>query len=278
MDFEVEPLTTVIGAEIKGLDLSRPLDDETLKALHAAWLRHLVLLFRDQELSEAEQIRFAGYFGTATETRKNDNKTRRPDADPRIMLVSNIRENGELIGSLPGGELQFHSDSAFVDHPLKATVLYGERPTREGGHTLFSNMYAVHDALPSDLRDRLAECRAVNVFDFVVQVKTGRLDRADAVDATHPVIRTHPETGKKALYVNRLMTEDILDMPREESDAILARLLDMVEQPEFIYEHVWRKGDLLIWDNRCTQHARTDYPPAEQRLLRRVGIEGDRPF
>lgn len=278
MTYQIEPLTPVIGAEVTGLDLRSPLDDETIAALRADWLRHLVLVFRDQDLTEAQQVRFAGYFGAAHEVRQDDNRARRPDADPRVMLISNIRENGELIGTLPGGELQFHSDSAFLECPLMATVLYGVTITERGGSTKFANMYAVLDALAPELRERLEGLGAINVFDFITQVKTARLDRETAVNAVHPVIRTHPETARKALYVNRLMTEDILELPRDESDTILAGLFDLLERPEFGYEHIWRPGDLLIWDNRCAQHARTDYPAEEARLLRRVGIEGDRPY
>ena len=273
---EITPLTESIGAEVRGLDLRRKLDGDTVAELRAAWLDHLVLLFRDQELTE--QVVVAGYFGVPTEVQQAQNLERRPDADARVMLVSNIRENGELIGTLPGGELQFHSDSAFLERPLMATVLFGERITSEGGHTKFVNMYAVLDALPPEMRERIEGRQGINVFDFVTQVKTERLDRATAVFADHPIIRTHPETGRQALYVNRLMTEDISGLSEAESDEVLSELFDRVETSPCVYEHVWRPGDLLIWDNRCTQHARTDYPAEEPRLLRRVGIEGDRPY
>ena len=128
------------------------------------------------------------------------------------------------------------------------------------------------------LRAQLEGRRAVNVYDYLTQVKTGRLDRTEAVHAAHPAIRTHPETGVKALYVNRLMTEEIEGMAADESDALLGELFDLVERSDFVYRHVWQPGDLLMWDNRCTQHARTDFPTAETRLLRRVGIAGDRPY
>ncbi len=276
--FDIVKLTERLGAEIKGLDLREPLDHETVAALHTAWLDRHVLLFRDQDLSEAQQIRFAGYFGQPTETQLSKNKERRPDADPRLMLVSNIRENGELIGTLPGGELQFHSDSAFVERPLLATVLYGEIITSTGGHTKFVNMHEVLDDLPGDLRSAIEGRRALNAFDFLTQVKTAKLGRGAPAAFDHPAIRTHPETGRKALYVNRLMTEEIEGIPEAEGDAILARLFDATERSPATYEHAWRKGDLLIWDNRSVQHARTDYPADEPRLLRRVGIEGDVPY
>ncbi|NQV57830.1 MAG: TauD/TfdA family dioxygenase, partial [Rhodospirillales bacterium] len=253
MTVNVTPLTPIIAAEITGLDLAKPLDGETVAQLRQAWLEHLVLVFRGQSLTEPEQIRFATYFGEPTEINQKDNLDRRPDADPRIMLVSNIRENGELIGSLPGGELQFHSDSAFVERPLMATVLYGEILPSRGGNTVFSNMYAVLDALEPEIRDRLEGRQANNVFDFVTQVKTGKLDPETSVHACHPAIRTHPETGRRALYVNRLMTEEISGLPTGENDALLTQLFDMIEREEFLYSHVWQLGDLIMWDNRCTQ-------------------------
>ena len=278
MTMKITPLTPIIAAEVSGLDLAEPLDGETASALRQALLDHLVLIFRGQDLSEPEQVRFAEYFGTPMEIRQNDNLKRRPDADPRVMLVSNIVENGQQIGALPGGELQFHSDSAFDEHPLMATVLYSETQPSQGGKTKFANMYAVLDALEPDVRRRLEGRGGVNVFDFVTQVKSAKLDRANCVHFTHPAIRTHPDTGRRALYVNRLMTEELTDMPAEESDALLADLFDMVERDEFHYTHTWLPGDLLIWDNRGAQHARTEYPLDQPRLFRRVGIQGDKPF
>ncbi len=272
------PLTEWVGAEIKGLDLREVLNEGTIAALRDVWLRHHVLLFRDQDLSEAQQIRFAGYFGRAMEANQSVNKERRPDADPRLMLVSNIRENGKLIGTLPDGELNFHSDSAFLERPLMATLLYSVLVTSRGGNTRFVNMHAVLDSLPGDLRAAIEGRRALNVFDFLTQVKTGKLDRETAVHFAHPAIRTHPETGRETLYVNRLMTEEIEGIPEAEGDALLTKLFQATELSPFVYEHAWRPGDLIIWDNRSVQHARTHYPPDEPRLMRRVGIEGDTPY
>ena len=265
MPFDTVELTEWVGAEIIGLDLRQALDEDTVAQLREAWLRHHVLLFRGQELGEAEQVRFAGYFGRAMETQQNVNKKRRPDADPRVMLVSNIRENGTLIGTLPDGELHYHSDSAFMERPLMATVLYSMILTSTGGHTRFVNMHGVLDSLPGDVRAAIEGRRALNVFDFFTQVKTAKLDRATAVHFAHPAIRTHPETGRAALYVNRLMTEEIDGIAEADGDALLANLFEATERSPFVYEHIWRKGDLIIWDNRSVQHSRTDYPPDEPR-------------
>ena len=277
MTFETVQLSPALGAEIRGIDLRRPLDAETVAALRAAWLDHLVLVFRGQDLDEDDQARFAGAFGTPSATQRPDKRSEKHNPDPRILLITNIRENGKPIGFLPDGELQFHSDSAFLEQPLMATVLYAVAIPSHGGNTLFANAYMAFEALPPVLKRRLEDRKGHNVYDYTTQVKTGKLDRTGLPHAVHPVIRTHPETGGKVLYVNRLMTEEIDGMAPEESAEILAALFATIERPEFVYEHVWRRGDLIIWDNRCVQHARRDFPADQTRLMRRIGIAGDTP-
>ena len=278
MEFETIRLSPALGAEIRGLDLSCPLDGETIAALRSAWLENFVLVFRGQMLDGEAQARFANYFGPVSESPQAPDRLRRKhNPDRRILLVTNIREDGEPIGALPDGELQFHSDSAFLERPLMATVLYALEIPDRGGETLFANVCMAYEALDANLKERLEGRRAFNIYDYSVQVKSGTLDRAGLPQAVHPVVRTHPETGARAVYANRLMTEEILDMPQADSAALLERLFDSVERPEFVYEHVWRKGDLVIWDNRCAQHARRDFPGDQTRLMRRIGIAGDVP-
>ncbi len=273
--FEVVPLSPAIGAEIRGLDLAEPLDAATVADLRKAWLEHLVLVFRDQKIAEDEQVRFASCFGEPVGARS---AMRKDGGDPRVMLISNIREDGVPIGLLPDGELMFHSDSVFLEKPLMGATLYGVAVTREGGQTIFANMYEAYETLPADTKARLGDLKAINVFDYATQVRDAKYDLADVPHAIHPAVRTHPETGRKALYVNRLMSQELEGLPADESAALLAELYDHAEQAAFCYEHVWEKGDLVMWDNRCTMHARTDFPAHETRLLRRVGLEGDRPF
>ena len=277
MNFESVPLSPALGAEIRGLDLSRPLDAPTVAALRAAWLEHLVLVFRGQALDVEAQARFARYFGDTSETQSPDERSMKHNPDRRVLLITNIRENGRPVGFLPDGELQFHSDSAFLDRPLMATVLYAVEIPDRGGETLFANAYRAYDSLDPETRERLAGLSAFHVYDYATQVKSGTLDRAGLPQAVHPAIRTHPETGRKAVYVNRLMTEEILDLPPAESAALLETLFAAIERPEGVYEHVWQKGDLIVWDNRCAQHARRDFPPDQTRLMRRIGIAGDVP-
>jgi len=276
--FDVKTVFPAIGAEITGLDLSVPLDTATVEALREVWLKHLVLLFREQTLTEHQPVRFARYFGEPTQPGSAKRFVNQPDYDPAVMFIGNIREDGKIIGSLPNGELQFHSDSAFLNTPLMATLLYSVDIPSRGGNTRFANNHAAYDALPEALKTRLEDLTAINTYDYATQVRTGRYDRSKVPHAAHPVIRTHPETGRKAIYVNRLMTEEIVNLPAAESDAILHQLFELIERSEFYYEHVWQESDLLIWDNRCAQHARTDFSPEEGRLVKRVGLIGDKPF
>ena len=270
--FEVRRLSPHIGGEVIGIDLSAPLSPATAAAIRKAWLEHHVLLFRGQRLSEDDQVRFARIFGEPIGSRSMKQK------NPNVMLISNVRENGELIGVLPDGELQFHADSIYLERPLMGAILYAVELPSTGGNTKFSSTIAAYDALSREEKRRLSGLTALNAFDYATQVRTGRFDPTKAPHFKHPVIRTHPETSRKAIFVNRLMTQHIVGLPAKESDAILARLWELCERPDFTYEHVWRIGDVILWDNRCTQHARTDFPPSERRLLRRVGIEGDKPY
>lgn len=265
----VRPLTPVIGAEIQGLDLRLPLDTDTVAALQTAWHDHAVLLLRDQQLGEADQIRFGECFGELGRVFSH-----REGRHPAILLVSNIRENGKLIGALPDGEMQFHSDQCYVEHPPAGTMLYGIEIPSQGGDTMFASMYAAYDTLSDAMKATLEGLRGINYYDPTTDyvVRKGP-PSAKALTWTHPVIRVHPATGRKALYVNRLMTYAIEGMPEAESEKLLNALFDHQEQRQFFYQHVWRPGDVILWDNRCTLHARTDFSAAERRLLRRITVQ-----
>ncbi len=278
VSLDIRPLSPALGAEVRGLDLSQPLSDQVFEKLYSAWLDHLVLVFPGQRLTERQQVRFAERFGEPVGSRSKERVDERDERDSRVMLISNVRENGIPIGLLPDGELMFHTDSVYLERPLKGAMLYAEEIPSVGGDTLFVNLYHAYDALSDEKKARLDGLRAVNVFDYETQVKTGRLDRSKVKHHAHPAVRVHPETGRRALYVNRLMTEEIEGLDPGDSDRLLAELFDHAERREFVYVHRWRLGDLVMWDNRCTMHARTDFPPGERRLMRRVGLEGDVPF
>jgi taurine dioxygenase len=272
--FAVRPLSGALGAEIIGVDLSRAIDDHVFAQIRDAWHRYLVILLRDQDLSEEDQVRFAEKFGPpAVIHTKQFVRTH-----PAVMLISNIREDGKPIGALPDGEMHFHSDQCHQERPAMASMLYAIEVPRAGGNTLFANGYAAYETLPDAVKRRIAGRKALNAYDYErAAMKRGTRLAAGVPSYAHPVVRTHPPTGRKALYVNRLMTVRIEGLPEQESDELLDFLFAHQERPEFVYEHVWRPGDLLLWDNRCALHARTDFSPNERRLMRRVTILGEKP-
>jgi taurine dioxygenase len=271
---QTRPLSAALGAEIIGVDLHREMDDRFTAQILKAWHDNLVILLRDQHLSEDDQVRFAERFGppAVIHTKQFVQK------HPAVMLISNIREDGKPIGALPDGEMQFHSDQCYQERPAMASMLYAIEVPSKGGNTLFANAYAAYETLPEAIKRRIEGRRALNAYDYDTAATKRGTKVADGVPTyVHPVVRTHPATGRKALYVNRLMTVRIEGMPDEESSELLDFLFDHQEQRQFVYEHVWRVGDILMWDNRCTLHARTDFSADERRLMRRVTILGERP-
>ena len=277
MALSARPLTPHIAAEIGGIDLREPADEADKAALHRLWLEHVILVFRGQQLAQADLLRVASWFGPVGKLTRP--KEYRPPGYDRlldnIMLISNIRENGEAIGALPDGEMMFHHDMLHAKRPHKGTFLYSVEVPATGGVTLFANCYTAYERMPAALRGRLEGRAAFHHYNYGSVQKGDGKGVAAFAEATHPVFRTHEETGKKAVYVNRLMTERIVGLPEEESGRLLAQVFDHSENPEWVYEHVWRPGDLILWDNRCSMHARTDFSPAERRLLLRVTVEGE---
>ena len=281
MSFEIRKLTEALGAEIVGLDIAAPLDAATAQALREAWRDHIVLLFRAPDLTQEQQFRFAAAFGVIG-VRPRPRGERPEDAatvDDAMMLISNIRVDGKPIGSLPDGEMYFHHDTIFKPVPNRGTMLYAIEVPSRGGNTKFANHYLAWDALPERIRRRVEGRTAWHVYDYVVyNSREGKGANASTVDGcAHPVCITHPASGRRALYVDRLMTMRIDGLPEDESDAILHEMFEIAERADFVYEHVWTPGDLLVWDNLCSSHARTDFPPDERRLLRRCQIAGEAP-
>lgn len=272
MTFDIVPLSETLGAEIRGVDLAAPLDAATTMALRDAFHRHVMLLFRNQDLDDRALRESAVWLGEAG--RISMPVDRRGDDDTSIALVSNILDDaGAPIGALGDGEMWFHHDNCFEPEPDKATFLYAVELPAAGGHTLFGNCYLAWDALPGDLRAALAGRQILQVYDYTVR-EAPDLDRLEDVrHCWQPAVLRHPVTGRSALYVDRLMTAAVSGYDRGESDALLAELFPYVERTD--YEHIWRLGDYVIWDNRCSVHARTDFDPAERRLLKRGKIDGE---
>jgi taurine dioxygenase len=271
------PLTKYIGAEIRGIDLTKPIDETTRNQLYQLWLEHIVLLFRGQELTQEQFVAATGAFGKLAKLVRNAEY--RPPGYARlldnIMLISNVRENGQPIGALPDGEMHFHHDMLHVELPHKGTCLYSVDVPSKGGNTLFANCYRAYETLPSDVKAKLEGKRAYHAYTLGEQKRGDGKGIPQVNRATHPVFITHEETGRKAVFVNRLMTERIEGMDESESNQLLSAVYAHSENPEWVYEHVWRPHDLLIWDNRCSMHARTDFPAGERRLMLRTTIEAE---
>jgi taurine dioxygenase len=276
MSMKVEPTGAATGARITGVDLSQVLDADIVAAIHQAWMDHQVLIFPNQDLTEDEQVRFALLWGEFPKRDRYETSARKNNSDKSIMLVSNIREGGKPIGSLPDGEMMFHTDGAYDEHPYIYSMLYAVELPSFGGNTMFANMYKAYETLPDDLKRKLANCTALQRY-YSGAVQRGLHKGSISGEFSHPVFIEHNETGRTALYISRLLTMGINELPDAESDEIINLLFDHSERPELYYEHVWSPGDFVMWDNRCLNHARTDFPETERRLLRRNVIQGVRP-
>src|SRR5215471_15207180 len=218
----VQSLSAALGAEILGVDLRDPVEEALQQRLLDTWHQHLVILLRNQTLDEDTQVRFAELFGPPAPVTSGRSFSVK---HPAVMLISNIRQDGKPIGALPDGEMHFHTDQCHQPVPAKATVLYAIEVPKEGGNTLFANAYAAYETLPEEIKRRLADRRAFNAYDQDTTLRSANYDNARA-SAWHPAVRTHPATGRKALYVNRLMTREIEGLPRAESDALLQMLFE----------------------------------------------------
>ncbi|MEX0923666.1 MAG: TauD/TfdA family dioxygenase [Rhodovibrionaceae bacterium] len=265
-------LSEHVGAEIIGIDLRDPVSEEVFEQILQAWYDNCVILLRGQDLSEDQQWEFGTRFGPLSGGHISALEAGRRG----VVYISNVREGGKLKGILPDGEMQFHSDQCYHEQPSQGTMLHAITIPKSGGNTMFANCYKAYETLPEDLRNRVDGLKALNVYDYNLnptQRATGESSAAPSY--VHPVVRTHSVTGRKALYVNRLMTARIEGLPAAESEQLLSMLFDHIEQREFIYEHIWKVGDVLLWDNRCVLHARTDFDPSETRLLRRITLKGE---
>src|SRR5688572_9513594 len=260
----IEPLSPAIGVEMGGVDLAQPLDADEFARIRAAWEQNCIALFRGQTLDEGAQMRFGRRFGTLGGI-VNDFDPAKRGSHPSILYVSNIRVDGKVTGVLPDGEMFFHSDQCYLERPAMASMLYAMEIPSRGGNTLYANCFKAYEALPDEIKQRVARKRALNAYDYDGAPTLRAKVLPDGVKRfAHPTVRTHPATGRKSLYVNRLMTWSILDLPADESRALLDLLFDHQEQPDFVYEHKWTPGDVILWDNRSCLHARTDFDPRER--------------
>jgi len=276
-----------LGAEISGIDVGRPMSDAAFKRIEDAFHEHCVLVFRNQRLTPEGHTGFSRRFGDLlVHVMRQYNDPQMPE----VLVLSNIVADGKPIGMQDAGQY-WHTDLSYTAEPSRCSLLYAlEVPFENGvalGDTLFVNTCAAYDALPHDMKARLAGRNATHSYTarYERMQKGGSRveleeDQKKAVpEVVHPIVRTHPFTGRKSLYVNEGFTGGIVGMPKDESDALLAGLYEHVIDPRFMYRHRWQVGDLLMWDNCSTQHnAVANYAPHQRRHMRRTTVRGSAPF
>ena len=278
--FELRPLAGALGAEITGVELSKPLDAETFEAIHGALVAHHVLVFRDQQLSRPEQLDFARRFG-----------------EPEVHPIANgLPDHPEVIRVLkPAGESAYfgtswHSDNSFFERPSALTILYGEQVPEVGGDTVFASMTKAWETLSEPMRAFLEPLSAVHSASTAYDPKTTgdakykgetaiTYTYSDSIydEATHPIARTHPDSGRKSLFVNPMFTQRIVGLHPDESAAVLAMLYEHATRPDFTCRVRWQPGSVTVWDNRCVQHYAIDDYVAAERVMYRVTVAGERP-
>jgi taurine dioxygenase len=288
---QVVPIEAALGAEVRGIDLKR-LNDAAFRAIHEAWLAHVLLVFRGQSLTADDIVSLVRRFGTPVSSsnlhernlaeRTANQLFRLP---PEVTVVTNLRENGKPVGILGDGEIVWHSDFSFKEKPTAARMLVAmEVPPRErGGNTLFLNAYAAYDGLPADLKRRVSgkTIKQGNIVDTAMKLRPGASlddDIRTAPGPSHPIISTHPETGCNTVFLGRRHSAYVNGCSLEESESLLDELWACCTQPRFCYEHHWAAGDVVVWDNRATLHRRDAFDPESRRVLYAAQVEGHRPY
>jgi taurine dioxygenase len=281
--FTIQPFDGPLGAAVLGLDLSLPLGDADFARLHRAHLDHHVLVFRDQHITPGQQVAFSRRFGPL---QIHVLRQFQLPSDPEVLVVSNIREDGRPIGLGDAGHF-WHSDLSYKDRPSLGSMLHAQELPEAGGDTLFANQHTAWERLPGYLKRAAEHARAEHSYlaryadlqkksPWRPNLTQAQIDEVRPV--VHPVVRTHPETARRALFVSEHFTTRIVGLPEDESRALLDELFDHSTRPEHIYRHRWQPHDLVFWDNRSLMHLAAGCPDDQRRKLYRTTIEGDAPF
>jgi taurine dioxygenase len=276
---EVVPTGAALAAEVRGVDV-RALDDATFARLIEAWHEHSVLLLRGQTLSDHDLIGFSRRLGDLDWAPIQETGRRFVEGMPEIYIVSNVKVNGEPIGSLGDGEAVWHTDMSYLEMPPKASMLYALEVPPTGGNTSFCTMYGIYEALPAKLKERIASLKikhdgTYNSGGYVRQGVTPTDDPRASPGAVHPLVCTHPDTGRRMLYLGRRRNAYLVGLELKESQALLDELWSYVDRREFAWQHVWRMSDLVLWDNRCTMHRRDAFDPNSRRIMHRTQVKGE---
>jgi taurine dioxygenase len=279
----VRPFTEVIGAEISGIDLARPLQDSELDAIKQVWHRHLVLVFRDQALTDPQLERFSARFGALDRKPIYTDEVVDTTTSDYVCVISNVKIEGKPIGDLGDGEAVWHTDMSYNELPPSAAALYALELPPAGGETGFANMYAAYETLAPQLKQRVRTlwCKHDATRNSAGGLRRGMpevTDPSTSPGTPHPMVRTHPETGRDALYLGRRRHAYIVGLPVAESERLLDEIWAHASQPRFSWHHTWRLGDLVLWDNRCVMHRRNPFDGAARRVMHRTQVQGDKPF
>jgi taurine dioxygenase len=278
----VIPTGAALGADVVGVDLARPISDETFREIEDAWHAHLVLRFRGQRLDDPALLAFARRFGELDKAPIHAGREIE-DPYPEITVMSNIKVNGKPIGNLGHYEAEWHTDMSYNEQCPIGSLLYSLEVPPEGGNTGFSNMYEAFETLPSELRREILGryCRHDSSRNSAGELRKGFkevTDPRDAPGAIHPLVRTHPRTHRNCLFLGRRRNAYIIGLPLDESEDLLDRVWAHATQPRFEWYQVWQVGDLVMWDNRCTMHRRDAFDPNSRRLMHRTQVRGDKPY
>ncbi|MVW79932.1 TauD/TfdA dioxygenase family protein [Bordetella sp. 02P26C-1] len=279
----VQPSGAALGADVAGVDLSQDLSETEQEIIKQAWADNLVLRFRRQPKLEVEDlVRFSRYFGDLDKAPPASTQMGEDFAwqHPEITVISNVVANGKPIGDLGSSEAVWHSDMTYNPKPPKGSALYAIEIPPAGGNTQFANMYLAYETLPDRLKSRIADLRCVHDAsrNSAGGLRKGYVDNTDpreTVGATHPMVRVHPVTGKKCLFLGRRRKAYIVGLELEDSEALLNELWQHACQDSFVWTQEWQLGDLVLWDNRCTMHRRDAFDPNTRRLLYRTQVTGE---
>ena len=276
---QIIPTGAALGADVQGVDLRR-LSGDAFAAIHRAWLDHLVLRFRGQQLTDEDLIAFSRRFGALDCAPVQETGRRFVEGHPEIYVVSNVLVDGVPIGSLGAGEAVWHTDMSYQEDPPKASMLYALEVPPAGGNTYFCNMYRAYEALPEGLRQRIAGLTlkhdgTYNSGGYVRQGVTAQDDPLTSPGVYHPLVPRHPETGKCVLYLGRRRNAHLGGLPLAESEALLDELWSYATRDEVVWHTEWQVGDVVLWDNRCTVHRRDPFDAQARRILHRTQIKGE---
>lgn len=279
---ETIPLNDALGAEIRGVDLAR-MSEAQFASVQEAFLSRMLLLVRGQKLTDPQLIALGKRFGELEPPGVSITGKPFIPQHPEILVISNIVENGEPQGNLGAGEAIWHTDMSYRELPVSTAILHSLEIPPSGGDTYFANQYLAYDTLPEALRNRVEGRVLVHdeTYNSAGQMRKGFREVTDprqAPGARHPIVRTHPQTNRKALFLGRRRNAYIVGLPLEESERTLDALWEHATRKEFTWSHQWRVGDVLIWDNRCLLHRRDSFDNGARRLMHRVQIRGERPL